>query len=495
MKKYLKIGLRLTVVSALVALTSCSEDFIDVTPNTFVSAERVEESVINDPGLVLGQLNGIYTTMIETGTGGTGDHSDIGQKGYDIQMDMLTGDMALSANIYGWYIRLAQFQPTTDYTLDDNYKPWRYYYRIIRACNFLISTSGGNDAVPEDEQTRFLVGQTKAMRAYAYFYLSQLYTTEGYAPDELTLPLYIEVGTTPFPKSTGAEIYTQIVNDLTDAITLMDGFVRSSKNQVDVNIAKGLLAYTYAAMGNNAEVANLTNEVINSGEYTVMSQSDVLGGFNDQSNSGWMWAQDIVEANGLGLLSWWGQMDIFSYSYAWAGDRKTIDQNLFDAIPADDVRKGQFLDNPASGFNLTPYNKFYAPERTIGGATRTITVDYVFMRVAEMYLLNAEANAKLGNTSAAQASLKAIVSNRVPDATYVDGLTDSGLLREIDLQARIELWGEGKSYLSMKRNKRSMVRGSNHLSDVGAVIPSNDTRLTFEIPQAEILNNPNIDLD
>jgi hypothetical protein len=110
-------------------------------------------------------------------------------------------------------------------------------------------------------------------------------------------------------------------------------------------------------------------------------------------------------------------------------------------------------------------------------------------------ILNAEANAKLGNTSAAQASLKAIVSNRVPDATYVDGLTDSGLLREIDLQARIELWGEGKSYLSMKRNKRSMVRGSNHLSDVGAVIPSNDTRLTFEIPQAEILNNPNIDLD
>jgi len=117
------------------------------------------------------------------------------------------------------------------------------------------------------------------------------------------------------------------------------------------------------------------------------------------------------------------------------------------------------------------------------------------MRIAEMYLLNAEANAKANNDGAAQASLKAIVSNRVADASYIDALTGANLLREIDLQARIELWGEGKTYLSMKRNKRSIVRGDNHLSNVGVVIPSNDTRLTFEIPQAEILNNPNIDLD
>jgi hypothetical protein len=494
MKKYLQTGLRLAAVSALFALTACSEDFIEVTPNQFISVERVEASVNNDPELVAGQLNGIYTTMIETGTGGTGDHTDFGQKGYDIQMDMLSGDMALAINTYGWYNRLQQFQPTTDYTLNDNYKPWRYYYRIIRSCNFLIASAGGNDVVPEDIQVRQLVGQTKAMRAYAYFYLSQLYITEGYAPDQPTLPIYIDLDATPKAKSTGAEVYDLIVSDLTDAISFMDGFTRSNKNEVDVNIAKGLLAYTYAAMGNDAEVARLTSEVINDGGYTIMSSADALAGFNDASNAGWMWAQDVTLDNGLGLISWWGQMDIFTYSYAWAGDRKTIDQNLFDAIPADDVRKSQFFPDPSSGYYLTPYNKFYSPERQIGGQ-RNVETDYVFMRIAEMYLLNAEANAKTNNDGAAQASLKAIVSNRVADASYIDALTGANLLREIDLQARIELWGEGKTYLSMKRNKRSIVRGDNHLSNVGVVIPSNDTRLTFEIPQAEILNNPNIDLD
>jgi hypothetical protein len=274
----------------------------------------------------------------------------------------------------------------------------------------------------------------------------------------------------------------------------MDGFTRANKNEVDVDVAKGLLAYTYAAMGNYAGVAQLTNEVINTGGYSVMTESDALGGFNDASNAGWMWGQDVTLDNGLGLISWWGQMDIFSYSYAWAGDRKAIDQTLFDAIPADDVRKNQFFPTNTSIYYLTPYNKFYDPARQIGGQ-RNIETDYVFMRIAEMYLLNAEANAELGNEAAAQTSLKAILSQRLPDASYIDALSGANLKKEVLLQTRIELWGEGKSYLSLKRNQQTVLRGSNHLSNVGVSIPYNDTRLTFEIPQAEILNNPNIDLD
>ena len=82
------------------------------------------------------------------------------------------------------------------------------------------------------------------------------------------------------------------------------------------------------------------------------------------------------------------------------------------------------------------------------------------------------------------------MSTRVPDVSYINSLSGSSLLDEIYLQTRIELWGEGKSYLAMKRNQATIVRGDNHLSFVGDPIPYNDERLTFEIPQAEILNNP-----
>ena len=44
---------------------------------------------------------------------------------------------------------------------------------------------------------------------------------------------------------------------------------------------------------------------------------------------------------------------------------------------------------------MVPHYKFYHGDRVIGGQ-RTITTDYIFMRAAEIYLLHAEASAKIG---------------------------------------------------------------------------------------------------
>ena len=58
------------------------------------------------------------------------------------------------------------------------------------------------------------------------------------------------------------------------------------------------------------------------------------------------------------------------------------------------------------------------------------------------------------------------------------------------MQTRIEFWGEGKSYLALKRNKGTVVRGDNHLFEVGVPTLYNDDKLTLEIPQSEVQNNP-----
>ncbi len=112
------------------------------------------------------------------------------------------------------------------------------------------------------------------------------------------------------------------------------------------------------------------------------------------------------------------------------------------------------------------------------------------MRVAEMYLLNAETAAKSGDETTAKTSLKELLKLRVPDPSYVDALSGQALLDEIYLQTRIELFAEGKSYLAMKRDHATIVRGSNHLSYVGVPVQYDDPRLTFSIPQSEIQNNP-----
>ena len=507
------------VALLLFSTSGCKKDFLNVAPTEFLNKEQIAEAAKNNPDVIAGSVKGIYTLMFKTGTGGSDlNHDDFGQKGYDIYSDFLSSDLALSVNTYNWYRGLTEYTVTTDYTTNGCYQPWRYYYRIIRSANNVIDALGGNDMIPELDENKHLMGQAKAMRAYAYFYLAQLYEI-SYNPAEEALPIYTDPTQPNQPKSTAQEVYGQIISDLTDAISLLDNFQRTAKNEVNKYVAEGLLAYAYGAMGGNdnyAKVKDLTADIIENGGFTMMDSTEVVfrgdpsvGGFNTVNTPGWMWGVDLTLDNGLDLVSWWGQMDAFTYSYQWAGDRKVMDSGLFDAIPDDDVRKGQFYTPDdykllipeftnsdgdtvfVGSYYLTPVGKFYPPVRSIGGQ-RDVTTDYVYMRVAEMYLLNAEAAAKTGDETTARNSLKALVSHRVPDASYIDALTGKALVNEIYLQTRIELFAEGKSYLAMKRNQATIIRGDNHLSHVGEPISYDDPRLTFLIPQAEIQNNPEI---
>ena len=486
----------------LVSISGCKEDFLDVQPTEFLSEQQIAEAAANNPDVIAGSMSGIYTLMFQTGTGGTNlDHDDFGQKGYDIYSDFISSDLCLSISTYGWYRRLTEYTVTTDYTNTGNYKPWRYYYRIIRSANSVIAALGGNDAVPEIDENKFIMGQAKAMRAYGYYYLAQFFAIEYNASEEI-LPIYTDPTQQNQPKSTGQAVYELMISDLTDAISLLETFDRAAKNEINKYVAKGLLAYVYGAMGNYDQVKQLTADVVANGGFTLMGANEVvytgdpaIGGFNNVATPGWMWGVDLTTDIGLDLVSWWGQMDAFTYSYQWAGDRKVIDEGLYNAIPTNDIRKGQFHPTTTSSYYLAPLYKFYDPGRTIGGQRNVIT-DYVYMRVAEMILLHAEACAKTSDDAGARASLKALLSQRLTGEgalNYIDGLSGQSLQNEVYLQTRIELWGEGKSYLAMKRNKATIVRGANHLSYVGVQIPYNDERLTWEIPQSEIQNNPFID--
>lgn len=441
------------------------------------------------------ELQEILNLTFTTYTGGTNGHDDFGQKAYDIFSDMLSSDMALSTSGYGWYrSSITEYQATQDFTHSDNRQVWSYYYRIITRSNFLIDKiNSGN--IGSSDQTESVLGQVKTLRAYAYFYLTQFFQNEYNGSEEI-LPILLHDGDYYQELRTADEIYDLIESDLTEAIALLDGFTRSNKTEINKSVAQGIYAYVLGARGRDyAKAYSLAKAAIDG--YSLMSATEITGGFTDVNTPGWMWGVDLNDEIGLGLVSWWGQMDYFAYSYAAVGNAKSMDQGLFDAIPANDARKAQFNDAPGTYAHLMPLGKFYNAARTRGGGNeRIIQDDYVYMRVAEMHLLAAEYAANFGIEAQARVELKALVSNRVPDASYIDGLSGQALKNEIYLQTRIELWGEGKSYLAMKRNKATVTRGSNHLSFVGEPIPYNDERLTFEIPQGfgYTPNDPKISL-
>jgi len=515
MKKSLYI-IAATVLSVFVS--SCQDDFLDEEPNQRLSPEQIAAAAETDPSLLNSFVSGLYSTMYNTGTGGTTNHDDFGQKGYDIYSDMLVSDMALIGTNYGWYTGVVRYQATQDFTQNPAYQPWRYYYRIIFSANTLIDILGGNDAPQTEPERRYIMGQAKAMRAYAYFYLAQFYATGYGTGTEKILPIYTNSNDPSQPLSTSADVYNLIVDDLTQAIELLEGFNRTAKNQINPAVAKGLLAYALAARGTTEDlnqVVTLTDDVIANYGFSLMTENEVVAqldpatgallnpqsGFNSVTNNSWIWGVDLTLANGLDLISYWGQVDVFTYSYAWAGDPKAIDEGLYNAIHPDDIRKGQF-DAPSGGveqfyaedgyadgdFDYMPVNKFFDPAREIGGQ-RNVVTDYVYMRLEEMYLLNAEAKAKLGQDGPAKDMLKQLLQKRMTDYSYVDALSGQALQDEIYLQTRIELWGEGKAYLAMKRNQATVTRGENHLLLPGESFAWDADELTFPIPQAEVLNN------
>lgn len=487
-------------------LFSCNDDFLETEPTEFVSSSQISDYSDVNPDLQAANIKGIYTMMVDTGTGGTDlRHTDFGQKAYDIFSDIVSGDMILGGLNYGWYSGIANLSATTDYTDVDNYQPWRYYYRIIFSANLIIDQLGGNDQVPEDDSAKIYYAQAKFFRGMSYFYLMNLFT-EGYTPGGEGLPYYDEPSDAQ-PSINQTDLYNNLIADLEQATNLLAGFDRQGvKNEVNQDVAESYLAYAYAAIGEDGLAATHSGNVIARGNHTIMTEEEVLradrtddgndnptgGGFNDVNTPGWIWGFDITTDQGLDLVSWWGQVDIFTYSYASVGDPKTINKELLDGMPADDIRKSQFVGNYFGNNQQVPTNKFFDPGRAIQGQ-RNITTDYVYLRIAEMYLLNAEASAKSGDEPTAKTSLKALVELRVPDATYIDALSGQPLLDEIYVQTRRELWGEGKSYLAMKRNQATVKYPTNHLTNAGETYPYNADELTFEIPIEEIQNNPNLE--
>lgn len=490
-----------SILTTSLLFVGCSDDFLDPTRNTSVlTNEDFSNYADVNPALIEGTLSGISSYMVTPrGTLGTGAnrHDDFGQKGVDIWLDILSSDMALSANSYGWYQNTANLVSTVDYTRTENRIIWQYYYKIVSIANNVIESLGGEDANPESQRSRYSLGQAKAYRAYAYFYLTQIFQ-RSYDPSQNILPYYDSEVIQP-EKVPASQIYNRIVDDLTDAISLLEGYNRDQKEKIDQNVAKGLLAYTYAAMGDYANAKILSEDIINNSGYPLTTKDQLAypgvgSGFNDVNTPSWMWGYDLTTEMGQQLINWWGQMDYYTYSYAFAGDRKCIDTNLLSNIPAGDIRRSQF--GTSGTTNRMPINKFFDPARTAGGQ-QTITTDYIFMRIEEFYLLSAEASAKTGDEATAKDRLKSLLEIRLAGGAaaadaYLNPLSGQALKDAIYTQTRIELWGEGKSYLALKRNQATVTRGTNHVFKAGQTFVYDSDEMSFQIPQIEINNNPSI---
>lgn len=494
-------------LATAVLTTSCSSDFLDREPEGYYATDKqVSEAAKWNANVMLGQMNSVSSRLISWAAGGTSQHDDFGQKSVDIATDLMSGDMVFSRGCnYGWFRNDARLLSATANATRAS-MIWYTYYRIIYASNSCIEAVGGVE--PDGDEQKLYFAAAKVARAWAYFNLVVNYARNyEVSQTQKILPVYDQVVDAAGAPQTVDSVYNFILKDLDEAFTAYvnaanDGYELPGIDLPNYDVCQTLKAYVLMQRGANGdyaaalEAADLALQIT---DKSILPQSELFYGFNTINNNNWMWGIDINENNTGGLPTFWGQMDYFTYSYAAAGDVKSINSDLFDEIPATDARKdwfgfysrGQFVQVPTF---LLPINKFFDNGRTPMG-DRNWRNDIHFMRVEEAYLLAAEAAARLGDAGTAVSYLQPLVEERDADkAATLATMSASELLDEIYYEWRVELWGEGKGLLTAKRFKKDLQRPANDY--YGATIGNqgatnyNDKAYYFSIPTYELENNP-----
>ena len=177
-----------------------------------------------------------------------------------------------------------------------------------------------------------------------------------------------------------------------------------------------------------------------------------------------------------------------------------ISSDLYEKISDDDIRKKWFgvdLGETNTHYKVRQYvqRKFIDIGSTAPGFTPTgdtFCSDYIYLRTGEMYFVAAEALYRAGKESEAKTMLTTIMKTRNPK--YETSATSDALLQEIELQKRIEMWGEGRRLFDMKRRNESLDRthAINHSAIAPKEVPAGSKLFIYQIPDKELNANSEI---
>jgi hypothetical protein len=484
-----------TLVACFTLMTSCKKDFLDTGPTGSADEAALFTTTTNASNVI----NGIYRYLYSRYS----EQNQPGQGGVMLQLDFMGED--LHQSVATWYTAAGSGTGGWVSHRNDNSGyvsyPFRLYYRCIGNSNALIENIDA--ATGPDADKKRLKAEALTMRAWSYFNLVQLYGKRyaaGTANSQLGVSMPLSPLDLKLPRSTVEEVYTQINKDLDEALALFPtASAAPNKSHLSLNSARAIKARVALTKQDYATAASFAKQVIDAGTYSLMTNAQYQEGFNNISNPEWIWGAFIQDDQGDTFGSFHAQISWDGNTTYIRGRPKRINSALYNQISATDVRKKMWEPAPtASNFPL-PTSQYirepYMNRKFKTRATPTIG-DVPYIRLAEMYLILAEAHGKtIGKETDAKNALITLAKNR--DASYtLSANSGQALINEILIQRRVELWAEGFRFYDLKRLDQPLDRTTvpNFVSaSVGGVmqIPAGDSRWQFAIPISEIQANPN----
>jgi len=355
-----------------------------------------------------------------------------------------------------------------------------YIYRVNTAIEGLSVSTDISANVKKQ-----LLGEAHFLRAFYYFYLVNLY---GDVPLITSTDIKVNANASRTDK---ALVYAQIISDLLEAQQLLTDRYVAADAQTETaervrpnrTAATALLArvYLYTQQWDKAEAQ--ASVVIGNTNYALVPLSEVF-----LSNSGEtifaLHARQTLTSN----LD--GRMFNFLPTDAGPNDIRPVylSTHLYNSFEAGDNRKQEWTKTLVTGNASYPYVNKYKTDLNSAWVTEYPMV----LRLAEQYLIRAEARAwqgKLGGANSAESDLNSIRSRAgLADTTATD---QAGMLDLILQERRVELFTEwGHRWLDLKRIGKVDEVMTVVAPDKGGNWQS--FKSLYPIPPVEIQRNPSL---
>ena len=319
------------------------------------------------------------------------------------------------------------------------------YYNIYQA-NALIenlqASAGVTSAVKKE-----LTGEAKFIRAFCHFYLVNLF---GDVP-LVTKSAWYSIDS--LSRTPTAQVYQQIVQDLKDAkAALPTDYSLASGEKIRANFwaASSLLARVYLYTGDWQDAETEADAVISSGNYQLLSDPNAV--FLKNSDEAILQLQTLND----GSIFATQEGNNFIPSDNTQSAQFSLTDPLLKAFEPNDLRFTDWVDSTI--YNGSAYYYPYKYKSRVS-SQGNINEYCMLLRLAEQYLIRAEAKAHLGTDLAGAISDINKIRGRAK-LTLLDpsSLNQSQVLAAVMQERRIELFAEwGHRWFDLKRTNTADV--------------------------------------
>ncbi|QTE21432.1 RagB/SusD family nutrient uptake outer membrane protein [Polaribacter cellanae] len=465
----------------LFSFYSCS-DFLEQEPDEQVS---IKQQLATKEG-VLQAYNGIYRDLEAILSGN-----------FAVYADLLGGNITFTPVISNKEISIpAKFLNTYSFNSKENKLDFETFYEdcydLINQTNVLLENNNSFIFLSSEENNQ-LKAELLTVRATAHYLLTLLFAQNyNFTVDASHLGVVYNTNTViagvDFPaRKTMAETYTLLQQDLENALQLYQNIQLLGGLEVSyfsVISTQALYAKIALQMNDYPKALEYANKVITSSYKVLLTKNNYILEWEKTEAPV---LETILEfsapRNSSGAVSSSLANSFFGYNSNQNYKRHVASGDLLSLYSTNDIRADLFLEQQLEtekNGNVALESYFFTKKYQVSPGT-------LFIRLSEIYLIRAEANARLNNTANALADLN-IIRER---ANLLAINNTNNLLEEIFLERRRELAFEGHLFFDIARYKKDVIRDLGCIATVcNLSYPSNF--FILPIPFASVSLNQNI---